>query len=59
MIILEIYEDALKKIAEMDAERDSVEGYNEWGEADCFNQARELAQRTLVRAGKSYHSPEN
>ena len=27
---------ALEKISELDAAKDSEEGWNEWGEADCF-----------------------
>jgi hypothetical protein len=38
-------EAAIKTIAELDPEKDSHEGYNEWGEADCFNQAQIIASR--------------
>ena len=38
-------EAAIKTIAELDPEKDSDEGYNEWGEADCFNQAQIIASR--------------
>ena len=36
-------EAAMKLIAELHPEKDSDEGYNEWGEADCFNQAQIIA----------------
>jgi hypothetical protein len=34
---------ALNKIANLDPEFDSDEGFNEWGEADCFIQAQKIA----------------
>lgn len=33
-------EDALRSIVKLDAGKDSDEGYNEWGEADCFHIAQ-------------------
>ena len=39
--------DALQKIADLDPSEDSEEGYNEWGEADCFNQAKKIANEAL------------
>lgn len=39
--------DALVKITELDPEKDSTEGYNEWGEAECFNKAQKLAREVL------------
>lgn len=39
---------ALRLIAELDPLTDSDEGYNEWGEADCFRQAQIIARSALV-----------
>jgi len=39
--------EALEKIANLDPNYDSTEGYNEWGEADCFNQAQKIASEAL------------
>ena len=41
--------EALSKIANLDAHEDSDEGFNEWGEADCFHQARDCARAALQR----------
>jgi len=41
---------ALEKISELDAAKDSEEGWNEWGEADCFRQAQEIARAALAKA---------
>lgn len=38
---------ALQAIAYLHPEKDSKEGFNEWGEADCFNQAQSMARKTL------------
>jgi hypothetical protein len=38
---------ALEKIAALDAAKDSDEGWNEWGEADCFRKARRIAKKAL------------
>lgn len=38
---------ALKRIAALDPEKDSEDGYNEWGEADCFRQAQAIAKEAL------------
>jgi len=38
---------ALQRIAELHPETDSEEGNNEWGEADCFNQAQKLAHDAI------------
>jgi len=38
---------ALQRIANLDPNYDSREGYNEWGEADCFNQAQKIAEEAL------------
>lgn len=38
---------ALQAIADLHPEKDSKEGFNEWGEADCFNQAQSMARKTL------------
>lgn len=37
----------LTRIGEMDAATDSIEGPNEWGEADCFHQAQSAALLAL------------
>ena len=34
---------ALNKIAKLDPKFDSDEGFNEWGEADCFRKAQKIA----------------
>ncbi len=39
---------ALRLIAELDPLNDSDEGYNEWGEADCFRQAQIIARSALA-----------
>ena len=39
---------ALTRIAALDPHTDSPEGYNEWGEADCFNQAKDIARAALA-----------
>ena len=40
--------EALIEIWTLDPAIDSDEGYNEWGEADCFRQAQEIARRATV-----------
>jgi hypothetical protein len=42
------YFQALKRIAEMDA-HDSPDGYNEWGEASCFQECQKIACEALGR----------
>lgn len=37
----------LAQIAALDPEKDSKDGYNEWGEAECFGQAQEIARAAL------------
>lgn len=37
---------ALKAIEELNPENTSA-GYNEWGEADCFGQAKKIAKDAL------------
>jgi hypothetical protein len=44
---LDAAERALARIADLDASIHSEEGYNEWGEADCFHQARDLARAAM------------
>jgi len=39
---------ALRRIAALDSSVDSPEGFNEWGEADCFAKAQEMARIALV-----------
>ena len=46
-IELSRYKRALKEIAALHPAEDSEEGYNEWGEADCFRQAQALADKAL------------
>jgi hypothetical protein len=38
---------ALEQIAKLDPGKDSTEGCNEWGEADCFTQAQKIARESL------------
>ena len=40
---------ALQAIADLDA-YDSPEGFNEWGEADCFHKAQDIANNILSAA---------
>ena len=40
--------DALRRIAALHPETNSDEGYNEWGEADCFRQAQDIARAVLA-----------
>lgn len=44
---------ALKSIAELHPDKDSDEGFNEWGEADCFRKAQTIAGAALAKAGQS------
>ena len=37
---------ALEKISNLDPHTDSDEGFNEWGEAECFNKAKAIARET-------------
>ena len=39
--------DALEAIAALDPATNSEDGFNEWGEADCFRQAQALARKVL------------
>ena len=41
---------ALLKIAALDPAVDSEEGFNEWGEADCFNKAQAIAREAVGAA---------
>lgn len=43
-------EAVLHRISTMNAADDSDYGFNEWGEADCFNQVRVLATEALTGA---------
>lgn len=47
---LEQAQAALHRIAELDPRIDSEEGYNEWGEADCFRQAQKIAAAAMSDA---------
>ena len=38
---------ALERIASLDPDVDSDEGFNEWGEAECFNLAQNIAREAL------------
>lgn len=42
--------EALQKIADLDPGKDSDEGVNEWGEADCFRQAQDIAHEAIRKA---------
>lgn len=39
--------EALRTITTLDPDKDSTEGFNEWGEADCFNKAQTIARAAL------------
>lgn len=39
---------ALNRISALNPETDSDEGYNEWGQADCFEQAKTIAIAALA-----------
>lgn len=39
---------ALQRIAKIDPAYDSDEGYNEWGEAECFRQTQAIANAALM-----------
>ena len=38
---------ALRTISELHPDKDSDEGYNEWGEAECFGKAKELSNAAM------------
>lgn len=38
---------ALERIRDLDPAKDSDEGSNEWGEADCFHHAQKFAREAL------------
>ena len=42
------YRAVLERIAALDPATDSEDGFNEWGEADCFNKAQAMARAVLV-----------
>ena len=44
-----LYEEALLRIANLDPEKDSEDGFNEWGESDCFRQAQAIAEAVIIR----------
>ena len=44
-------------IVALDLAIDSEEGHNEWGEADCFNQAQTLAREALGAAIAAQKAP--
>ncbi len=46
---IELLRDALVAIRALDPATDSPEGYNEWGEADCFRLAQAIAVNALAR----------
>jgi hypothetical protein len=41
------YREALEKIVALNPEKDSTEGFNEWGEAECFGIAQDIARQAL------------
>lgn len=45
--------EALTRISSLSPSTDSKDGFNEWGEADCFNQAQEIAKQTLSTSAAS------
>lgn len=45
---LEVAEKALLTISELDPEKDSDEGYNEWGQAECYYKAKALAHEAIA-----------
>ena len=45
---IERLREVLAKITALDPDVDSEEGMNEWGEADCFNKAQQIARAALV-----------
>ena len=40
----------LSEISELDPEKHSSYGYNEWGEAECFDAAQSLARAAIKKA---------
>ncbi|HZF98289.1 MAG TPA: hypothetical protein VEY92_08615 [Pseudoxanthomonas sp.] len=40
--------EALTEIAALDPREDSLEGFNEWGEAECFEKAQSIARAALA-----------
>jgi hypothetical protein len=42
------YVDALMKIRDLDPNLDTDEGFNEWGEAKCFQLAKDAARAALA-----------
>lgn len=50
------YQKALKKIRRLNP-ADTEEGYNEWGEAYCFQRAQDIAGEALAMPTKSANSP--
>lgn len=50
------YKKALKKIRLLNP-ADTEEGYNEWGEALCFNRAQEIANEALETGGNQPAAP--
>lgn len=44
--------EALEKIKTLDPGKDSSQGFNEWGEAECFNLAQRLATEALAKRKK-------
>lgn len=43
--------EALRNIVALDPATDSDSGRNEWGEAECFDKAQEIASTALARIG--------
>ena len=41
---------ALNKIIDLDPDKDSDKGFNEWGEADCFRRAQKIAKEALSQS---------
>lgn len=53
---IKILRNALRHIANLDPEVDSEEGWNEWGKADCFDQAQVIARVALKKVTSQVQS---
>lgn len=47
MVKAEKLTEALEKIKDLDPAKDSDQGFNEWGEAACFNKSQAIAKQVL------------
>jgi len=46
---LDKYKAALEKIVNLESEKDSKSGFNEWGEAECFHNSQFIAKSALAQ----------